>query len=170
MEIEGLNLRKGLGIRPSTPADKPFLEQLHYSSRDDLKMIDGERDFVESFIQMQYRVQTDGYGDKFPNAMYFIVEKLQDPIGKVTIDFGQNEVRLIDIAFIPQARGKGFGEAVLSCMQQAAAQAGAPLTLSVFSGNLAAKQLYLKLGFVVEQVTPPYEFLVWYPKPARTFV
>ncbi|GLQ30243.1 GNAT family N-acetyltransferase [Litoribrevibacter albus] len=170
MAIEGLNLSKGLGIRPSTPSDKPFLEKLHNSTRDDLKMIDGEKDFVESFIQMQYQVQTEGYGDKFPNAMYFIVEKLQEPIGKVTIDFGQNEIRLVDIAFIPLARGKGYGEAVLSCLQQAAAQAGAPLTLSVFSGNVFAKNLYLKMGFVVEQVTPPYEFLVWYPKPARVIV
>lgn len=68
-------------------------------------MIGGEQDYIESIVEMQFKAQTQGYGDQFPNAMYFIIEKHHEPIGKAIIDFGHNEVRLIDIAFIPQARG-----------------------------------------------------------------
>jgi ribosomal protein S18 acetylase RimI-like enzyme len=170
MTVSKLKVGANLQIRPSNASDKIFLEQLHNSTRDDLKLIDGEKDFVDSIIEMQYRAQTEGYGSKFPNAMYFVIEKQHERIGKVTIDFGPNEVRLIDIAFIPEARGKGFGPEVIAGLQKAAEQVSTPLTLSVLSHNLAAKSLYLKMGFVVENVTPPYEFMAWYPTLRKIMV
>ncbi|WP_245921504.1 GNAT family N-acetyltransferase [Bowmanella denitrificans] len=168
--MNGMNLGQGLNIRPSKPTDKPFLEQLHNATREDLRYMEGERDYVESIIQMQFRAQTEGYGSQFPNAMYFVVEKQQQPIGKVTLDFGPNEIRIMDIAFVPVARGKGFGEEVMRCLQNAAAQVGVPLTLSVLSTNTQAKKLYLKLGFSVQNITPPYEFMAWVPEARKIIV
>ncbi|QSX37414.1 GNAT family N-acetyltransferase [Shewanella sedimentimangrovi] len=153
----------GLHIRPSRPTDKVFLEKLHHASRQDLQLIDGERDFIESILAMQYRAQTQGYGDKYPNAMYFIIEKHWEPIGKATVDFGHNEVRLVDIAFMPQARGHGFGRAIIQSFQQAAAQSGVPMTLTVLQQNQAAMQLYAALGFTVECYQEPYYLMSWYP-------
>lgn len=170
MTMNGMNLGQGLTIRPSKPTDQPFLEQLHNSTRPDLKLIDGEKEFVDSIIQMQFHAQSEGYGNQFPNAMYFIVEKQQERIGKVTIDFGPNEVRVIDIAFIPNARNKGFGEEVLRSLQQASTQVGTPLTLTVHADNTAAKSLYLRLGFVIESSSPPYEAMAWYPSPQKVFI
>ncbi len=170
MSMNGLDLGRGLNIRPSKPVDQPFLEQLHDTTRSDLKLIDGDRDFVDGIIQLQFRAQSEGYGSQFPNAMYFVVEKQQERIGKVTIDFGPNEVRLIDIAFIPEARGKGYGEEVLRSLQQAATQVGTPLTLTVQASNVGAKSLYTRLGFVVESAMPPYESMVWYPPSQKIIV
>lgn len=170
MSINRINPGQGLTIRPSKPTDRPFLELLHNTARKDLRYMVGERDYIESVIQMQFRAQTEGYGSQFPNAMYFIVEKQHERIGKVTIDFGPNEIRVMDIAFIPLAQGKGFGEEVIKCLQNAAAQAGAPLTLSVLSSNIQAKKLYLKLGFSVKNITPPYEFMAWIPEARKIFV
>lgn len=158
---------KGLHIRPSKPSDKPFLEKLYRSTRTDLQLIDGEKELVENVIEMQHRAQTQGYGDQFPNAMYFIIEKHGEPIGKATLDFGPNEIRLLDIAFMPQARGHGFGKAIIQSFQVCATQAMAPLTLSVEQLNHSAKSLYLSLGFVCESVTPPYEHLIWYPSQQK---
>lgn len=91
----------------------------------------GEQDYIESIVEMQFKAQTQGYGDQFPNAMYFIIEKHHEPIGKA-----HNEVRLIDIAFIPQARGQGVGKTVVQSFQSAAAQCGVPLVLTVEQHNL----------------------------------
>lgn len=154
---------KGLHIRPSRAADKAFLEKLHHAVRNDLQFIDGDKDQIEAIIEMQFCAQNEGYGDQFPNAMYFIIEKHHQPIGKATVDFGPNEIRLIDIAFLPEARGHGFGRAIVQSFQVCSANAGAPLTLSVAQTNLAAKRLYLSLGFQIEQSQPPYDFLAWYP-------
>jgi GNAT superfamily N-acetyltransferase len=153
----------GLHIRPSGPADKVFLARLHREARQDLQWIDGEQDLIESVVDMQLHAQTQGYGTQFPNAMYFIIEKNSEAIGRAAIDFGHNEVHLIDMAFLAAARGHGFGRAILQSFQHCAAQSGVPMTLSVLSHNKVAKQLYIELGFQLSGGQSPYEFLIWYP-------
>jgi ribosomal protein S18 acetylase RimI-like enzyme len=159
-----LKLPLGLSIRPATPADNGFIEALYRSTRQDLQLIDGEQGFIDTVIDQQFNAQTNGYGEAFPNAMYFIIEKHDQPVGRVMLDFGTEEIRVVNIAFIPEARGKGFGEGVIKSLQYAAGKNCVPLSLSVHSDNLAAKRLYAKLGFQTEQVTPLYERLIWYPK------
>jgi len=132
-------------------ADGIFFETLYRSTRDDLWLINAEEEFIYGLIGMQQHAQIAGYGDMFPNAQYYVVEKQSVPIGRVVVDFGHNEVRIIDIAFIPGARGQGYGTAILRGMQQAAAQVRAPLALSVLKSNLVAKTLYMQLGFQVEE-------------------
>ncbi|MGD8175078.1 GNAT family N-acetyltransferase [Marinimicrobium sp. ARAG 43.8] len=161
--MKKLDLPDGLSVRPSRASDKPFLEKLHQTTREDLQLIDGEKAFVENIIEMQFRAQTEGYGEKFPNAMYFIIEKHWEPIGKATLDFGPNEIRVVDLAFIPKARNQGFGKSVIQAFQRCAHQVMAPLTLSVLQNNIQARQLYASLGFQVESVSPPYEFMIWHP-------
>lgn len=167
--MQKLNIPDGLHVRPSTAADKPFLEKLHHSTRQDLQLIDGEQDFIESIVEMQFKAQTQGYGDQYPNAMYFIIEKHHEPIGRATIDFGHNEAHLLDIAFLPQARGHGFGKALIQSFQLAAAQSGLPMSLNVLQSNTGAKLMYLSLGFVVEAISPPYEEMRWYPQGMKVF-
>ncbi|MCE9685544.1 GNAT family N-acetyltransferase [Shewanella sp. AS16] len=162
-----LNLPDGLHIRPSRPSDRPFLEQLHHATREDLQLIQGEKELIESVIEMQFKAQNQGYGDQFPNAMYFIIEKHHEAIGKATLDFGHNEIRLLDIAFLPQARRHGFGKAIIQSFQMAATQACAPLSLTVLKDNLAAQRLYLSLGFRVDSFQEPYYFMAWYPPTQR---
>lgn len=161
--MQKLNLPDGLYMRPATGSDKIFIESLYKSTRDDLEMIDAERGFVEELKDMQHHAQTEGYGAQFPNAMYFIVEKHHEKIGRVVVDFGPNEVRIVDIAFIPEARSKGFGKAVLQSLQVAATSVHAPLFLSVAKTNIPALTLYASLGFQVAEVGDVYDLLVWYP-------
>lgn len=156
-------LPAGLSLRPSQPSDAVFIESLHRSTREDLRMIDGSEDFIESLIDMQFHAQSRGYGEQFPNAMYFVIEKLGERVGRVTIDFGSNEIRLVDIAFIPAARGHGYGTHVLKALQMAAGKAAAPLVLSVLHVNLAARQLYERLGFRVSNIGPSHAEMTWYP-------
>lgn len=139
------------------------MESLYSSTRDDLRQIAAERDLIEEIITQQHRAQTTGYGNMYPNAYYFIVEKLGDKIGRIVVDIGDTEVRLVDIAFIPLARGKGYGAHVLRALQQAAAQCRAPLALTVNRHNLPARNLYLTLGFRSEGGHPMLERMVWYP-------
>lgn len=157
------SLPEGLGMRPAGPADQPFLASLYSSTRDDLRLIDGEKEFVDSIVDMQFRAQGIGYGHQYPNAMYFIVEKQRDRIGKVTLDFGPNAVHVVDIAFIPAARGKGYGKGVLQAIQMAAGMSKAPVVLSVAKDNYPARQLYTQLGFRLEEAGTMYDRLIWYP-------
>ena len=168
--VTEFQLPEGLHIRPSRDNDKGFLESLHRSTREDLRQIDGEKDFIESLIEMQFRAQTEGYSEKFPNAMYFIIEKHGERIGKVTLNFGVDEIRIVEIAFIPEARGRGLGESVIQSLMVCAKKVRAPLTLAVFQQNIPAKRLYHKLGFFVDQICPPYELMSWFPPEMRKSV
>jgi ribosomal protein S18 acetylase RimI-like enzyme len=159
-------LPDGLSLRPETPGDSAFLARLYNERRDDLRLVDGSRDFVESLIGMQHTAQVEGYGSQFPNAMYLVVEKSGERIGRICLDFGPNEVRLVDVAFLAAARGRGYGTAVVKALQTAAAQVRAPLTLAVAINDPAAQRVYAALGFRVESTGPMHHHLVWYPTAA----
>ena len=157
------SLTDGLSMRPARDSDKPFIAMLHHSTRDDLRLIDGENDFIEALIEQQHYAQTVGYGEAYPNAMYFIVEKQSERIGRIIVNFGHTEIHLIDLALIPQARGLGYGKGIIQALQYAASAANAPLTLAVNHINFQAKALYLKLGFQTRELTAMYEYMIWYP-------
>ncbi len=163
MQSSALNLPYGLGIRPARDGDKIFIESLYKSTRDDLRTIDAENDFIEELIEQQHQAQTVGYGEQFPNAMYFIIEKQNESVGRIVIDFGPNEIRIVDIAFIPQTRGKGYGAGIIRALKHAAKSACAPLVLSVYKTNPMAKKLYLQEGFQVERGDHMVELMAWYP-------
>lgn len=157
------DLPEGLTLRPETPADKPFLARLHALRRSDLHFADAEPDYIESVVDMQYRAQAQGYGTQFPNAMYFLIEKTGTAVGRLCLDFGPNEVRVVDLAFLPEAQGKGYGAAVLKAMQTAARKTMTPVTLTVAVNNLVSRRTMAALGFQVHATTPLHQHLIWYP-------
>ncbi|WP_339492290.1 GNAT family N-acetyltransferase [Pseudomonas rhizophila] len=155
---------EGLVVRPSQVSDGPFLQSLYQTARADLQWIDGEHEQVQQVIAQQFQVQEQGLGDNFPNALHYVVEKLGTAIGALSTDFGPNEIRVLYLAFIPQARGQGYGRAVLQGVQKAAQQIRCPVATVVWSSNPHARQHYLALGFEVQERNPAAERLVWYPK------
>ncbi len=164
MMLNNNQLSDNLRIRPARPEDNGFIEMLYRTTRQDLRLIDAETDFIEELIAMQQRAQIAGYGETFPNAMYFVVERLDERIGRVVVDFGSNEVHVVDIALIPAAQGHGYGTQVIRVLQQAAAETRAPVVLSVSRTNPGAKRAYLALGFRVEHSDGVVERMAWYPR------
>jgi ribosomal protein S18 acetylase RimI-like enzyme len=163
MQTDGIPVPDGLSLRPAQSADSNFLEALYSSTRDDLRQINAESGFVEELIKMQHALQMQGNAANYPDALQLVVEKFGEPIGRVIVDFGPNEVKILNIAFINEARGKGYGSGLLRGLQQVAAKLQTPLTLEVMQSNLQARQLYLRLGFTVEQTGPIEERMVWHP-------
>jgi GNAT superfamily N-acetyltransferase len=155
---------EGLVVRPSRATDGPFLQSLYQTARPDLQWIDGEQEQVQQVVAQQFQVQELGMGDNYPNAMHYVVEKLGTAIGALSTDFGANEIRVLYLAFIPKARGQGFGRAVLQGVQKAAQQIRCPVATVVWTSNPHARRHYLALGFAVEESNPAAERLVWYPR------
>ncbi|MDW3206890.1 MAG: GNAT family N-acetyltransferase [Alphaproteobacteria bacterium] len=164
--LQGLaTMPNGLSIRPARPADKPFLEKLHRDQREDLKMVDADRAYIEELLDMQLRAQTSGYGGAFPNALYFVIEKTGDLIGKLTLDWGGTEARVIDLGFVKKARGKGFGQSVIMALLAACGPSKCPLAVSVAINNPPLYQWLLAHGFVVADAPDggSHHMLIWYP-------
>lgn len=162
-----MSLLDGLGLRIAKTSDTIFIEKLFQSTREFLYQADAEKDYIDMVIDQQRYLQTEGYGQQFPNAYTMIIDKQQEPIGKIILDFGANLVHVLDLALIPEARGKGYGKAVLQAMQYVAQQQMLPVGLSVETYNLPAKKLYASLGFQVAEQTPTHEFMLWYPPAAN---
>ena len=164
------NLPHGLSIRPERTGDKGFIENLYRATREDLRLLDADNEFIESLIEMQFQAQRQGYGEQHPNAMYFIVELHGEPMGRLTVAMGTNEVRIVDIAFLPAARNKGYGKGVIQALQMTAQKIPAPLSLLVLHTNVRAAQLYISLGFRPEQQTDTHVLMMWYPQIDKIIV
>lgn len=152
-----------LTVRPARPLDGPFLEGLYRTARPDLQLIDGDDEMIEQIVAQQFQVNERGMAEQFPEALHYVIEKLGTAIGALVTDFGHNEIRVLYLAFIPAARGKGHGRTVLQGVQQAAQRIRCPVSAVVWASNPAARQHYLALGFQVAEQVPAAERLVWYP-------
>lgn len=148
-------------VRTADDGDQEFLKRLYASTRDDLRRMTADPVFVESLIALQQNMQAAGYRNAYPDAQYLIVEQHGEAIGRLVLNIGSDDMRLVDIAFLPQARGKGFGTAVLRALQRSAAQVRLPVRLSVHAGNARARCLYAALGFQFESGNDMAEQMIW---------
>jgi ribosomal protein S18 acetylase RimI-like enzyme len=150
-----------LTIRNANAGDQDFLIRLYASTRDDLRQIAADPAFADSLIAMQQNMQAASYRSRYPDAEYLLLEHHGDAVGRMIVDTGPEEIRLIDISFMPHSRGKGFGTAVLRSLQQCAARKAMPLRLSVHRNNVRARRLYAALGFRVESGDEMAEQMLW---------
>ncbi|MBP4049360.1 GNAT family N-acetyltransferase [Chromobacterium violaceum] len=169
-ELHFSSLCQSVSLRPARQADAPCIDRIYRSARPDLQWIDGDAELIDSVQRQQLQVLQQGTGHHYPNAMHFIVEKAGSAVGAVMVDFGPNEVRIIFLAMLPEARGQGYGKAVLQGLQQAAKQVGAPLAAVVWHNNGEARRVYQSLGFVQEEAGAMADKLVWHPQGSRVMV
>ncbi|NHI00430.1 GNAT family N-acetyltransferase [Oceanimonas sp. MB9] len=164
-----VQLPHGITARPARPADKAFLTTLHKDSRPELTQLNAEQDFIEMTLELQLKAQTQGYGGQFPNAIYLILEKNGSRIGKLTLDIGPVELRIIDLAFIPKARDKGFGPAIILWVMKAAAQTRKPLVAPTRRDLTGLMTFLRRYGFVEEEQLSDsvYARMIWFPNQAE---
>ncbi len=162
--LPGLNFSSNIGLRPARSSDQDFFEQLYKDSRTDLWLIDKDKDFIEELIDQQWRARESYYAEAFPSGMFFVIEIQGDRAGRLVLDFGPNEVRIVDLHIAPGYQGKGFGKELMIGIQGIAETNAIPLTLTVDRQNIGAKRLYQLLGFVVDYVDDMADFMVWTPR------
>jgi ribosomal protein S18 acetylase RimI-like enzyme len=155
---------RAFGARAVAPGDAPFLARLYASTRQDLLGSGGaDPSLVASLMSMQQRLQGADYRERFPDAIYLILQDAGEPVARIVVDHGLQAVRLVDIGLLPQARGRGTGSAVLRALQRWAAEHRLALTLSVHRNNPQARRLYLGLGFRIEHAGEHADELRWQP-------
>ncbi len=149
------------GARAPLEADAAFLARLYASTRQDLL---GFADPAQAapLIAMQQRLQTAGYLASFPEAQYLILQHGGEPAARIVVDQDPGRIRLVDIAVVPEARGRGFGTAILRALQQWSAARGLPMVLAVHHSNPAARRLYVTLGFQPESADAVSTQLRWH--------
>ncbi|WP_020398398.1 GNAT family N-acetyltransferase [Kordiimonas gwangyangensis] len=160
-----VNLPHGMSARPARASDKDFLAKMFRENRDDIRMADNSPDYIESVIDMQLRAQEGGYGSQFPNAVYMVIEKNGTRIGRVTLDIGPVELRLVDLDFIKKVQGKGLGSSILLWLMKAAAQTKRPLLVPMRRDDITMGRFLEKYGFVedISASDSMYARMSWFP-------
>lgn len=156
-------LPESIGFRPITDADLEFLERLYRSTREDeLATTPWSEDEKASFIAFQFRAQHQFYQQQFAAAEYLIIVDGEAPIGRVYLDRRADELRLIDIALIPDRRGSGLGTQLLEDLLDEARARRLPVRIHVERFN-PAMSLYLRLGFKPVEDQGVYQLMEWRP-------
>jgi len=99
------------------------------------------------FITMQFGVRQRGYAAAYPSAETCVISFGEAQAGSIITSRARNEIRLVDIALLPEFRGCGVGGEVIRGLVSEAGESGSVLRLSVLRGN-RAEHLYERLGFI----------------------
>lgn len=129
-------------------SDIPFLRELYASTRQDEMALTGwPQQQIDAFLLQQFEAQHSFYMQQFTSADFDVILNADNtPIGRLYLDERDDEFRIIDIALLPQHRGKGIGGKIMQDIIDRAFGAKKPLTIHVESNN-PAMRLYHRLGF-----------------------
>jgi len=87
-----------------------------------------------------------------------LLTELGVPAGRLYVDRWPGETRIVDIALLPECRGRGVGRELIERIQAE----GRDVTIHVERFN-PAQRLYARLGFVPEEAGPVYLLMRWTP-------
>jgi ribosomal protein S18 acetylase RimI-like enzyme len=118
-----------------------------------------------AFLDQQFAAQFAHYGIHYPTCERKIVEREGVPIGRLWVDEWRDQIRLVDIALVPDCRGLGIGSTLLRQVMGRGAAAGKPVTIHVESFN-PALGLYRRLGFEHVDTNGVYFLMRWTPPPS----
>jgi ribosomal protein S18 acetylase RimI-like enzyme len=154
----------GLRFRPIADPDLPFLMRVYASTRAvELATVAGWSDEQKAaFLDQQFRAQHAHYQKYYPEADWLLTSHAGEDVGRLYIERWPSEHRLIDITFLPEHRGKGFGEALLRDLLDEAAAADKAVSIHVEKFNPAIR-LYRRLGFTVDEDKGVYDLMRWTP-------
>ena len=145
------------------PADRPFLRAVYGATRWDELAPTGWTDAQkEAFLDHQFAAQDTHYTNNYDNATYSVIIVDGFPAGRLYVARWSEEIRIMDIALLPAARGKGVGTSLLRALIDEAAPAGKRLTIHV-EGENPAMRLYERLGFTRVEERGPYYLMELQP-------
>ena len=134
-------------LRSIVETDLDFLHTLYASTRvEEMAMVPWRQNQKNEFLTQQFEAQHQFYQQQFNQAKFDLVLLKGTPIGRLYVDTREDEIRIIDIALIPEYRGKGIGTALMNQVLEQAKKQHKPVRIHVEQNN-PALHLYQRLGF-----------------------
>lgn len=141
-----------------------FLFRLYASTRaEEMAMVlDWSDEQKEAFLRMQFQAQDAWYREHYEGAQLDLLLVDGATAGRLYVHRREREIRLMDIALMPEHRNSGVGSSVLRDLMAEAEAAGKPLTIHVEKYN-PAMRLYHRLGFKPIADRGVYDLMEWRP-------
>ncbi len=156
-----LDLPPGVVLRAVSDADLPFLSRVYASTRTaELAQTDWSDAQKHTFLQFQFDAQHQHYRAHYADAEFLVVEHVGTPVGRLYLHWRAGELRIVDIALLPAARGRGIGGALLRTLMDVAAAQGKAVSIHVEQMN-PAMRLYQRLGFAKVGEHGIYHLMEW---------
>lgn len=153
----------GLSLRLETEEDESFLRRLYVSVRwEELAPTGWPNEQKIAFLEQQFALQTVHYRKFYHDAAFGIVEVDGTPVGRLYLLQTAVDLRIVDISFLPDWRGKGLGTDLIRAVFDLGRKAGTRVSINVEVFN-PARRLYDRLGFTPVEEKDVYILMEWRP-------
>jgi ribosomal protein S18 acetylase RimI-like enzyme len=127
--------------------DREFLVELYGSVREpELAHLPWDEATRRAFVEQQFAAQDAHYREHYPGATLDVIEVDGEAAGRLYVHRGAREIRIMDIALMPEFRGQGIGGDLLRSLCAEAEASGWTLSIHAEHNN-PARRLYERLGF-----------------------
>jgi GNAT superfamily N-acetyltransferase len=148
-------------LRPVTAQDEEFLCSVYASTRqEELAGVAWSEQQKAAFLWQQCSAQHHHYREHYTGATYDVIEVDGCPAGRLYAARWEHEIRIMDIALLPEHRGRGIGTVLLRQVLDEAGRTGRRVSIHVEKFN-PARRLYHRLGFVETVDRGVYVLMVW---------
>lgn len=162
------NLAAAVALRPVTADDEEFLLSVYGSTREEeLSQVVWPEGQKEAFLRSQLAAQRAAYESRFPDAAYDVILFEGRPAGRLWVARTPEQIRLLDIALLPEFQNRGIGRHLLGRLVEESERTGVPLRHMVFELNTEAFRFYERLGFARVDETGMYVLMERRPRGAR---
>jgi RimJ/RimL family protein N-acetyltransferase len=161
--------RGAFALRLERPEDDEFLFGLFRANNIDVLHLTGLPEaMVEDLIRFQYQSQTATYRALFPDAVFSIIERESETIGRLIEHDERDVIYFVDFALIPERQAQGLGSAFIRALMDEWAGRGRGVRVKILTNNEPSLKMCRKLGMVESEPDDmAYVELRWYP-PRRS--
>jgi ribosomal protein S18 acetylase RimI-like enzyme len=153
-----------ISLRPATGDDREFLYRVYASTRaEELAVVPWDYVQKEAFLRQQFGAQDSYYREHYPTASFDVIVRDGVEVGRLYVDRWADEIRIIDIALLPEYRNRGVGTTLLCRLMDEGRQSSRTLSIHVEQFN-PARRLYERLGFEYREDRGVYLLMEWTPQ------
>jgi len=141
-----------------------LLLRVYRSTREEelAMVVDWTDEMKDAFVRQQFSAQHAWYQEHYVGATFDVILIDGVPAGRLYVHRRLDEIRLVDITFLPEFRQGGLGTSLLRDLLAEGEAAGKPVTIHVEIYN-PAMRLYERLGFQPVEERGPYRLMKWSP-------
>ena len=152
-----------VSTRPARPDDEPFLRRLFaITEQERLSLECLSPEDSRKLLRFEFGAHESHYATLPHEKTDTLLVVNDQPVGRMIVWQNQDEIRLADMALLPEVRNRGLGTALIQSLQAAAQSSGRPLRLVVSRQN-RARNLYRRMAFVKREETLTHLLLEWRP-------
>ena len=152
-------------LTPVSSSDEPFLVELYASTRaEEMALVPWGSEQKQAFLQMQFEAQSRYYRERYPNASFDLIKLNDSSVGRLYTAELSDEIRIIDLTFLPDYFDPEIFVALIGEILQKAAQVDKPVRIYLENYN-PQTEIFVRLGF--RKIAEHGIYFLWQHAPAE---